>query len=366
MPTTQQWRDERATALANAKKIVSKAQSERRDLTPTEQRTVSAATERIEDIDRQAKGRAMVDSVIKLGSSEDNPDHPGGIFTESARDGLVSAVKSRTMFRTDVDTKATLTAGTLLPPSGQTVEPGLYPTSFPLASLFRTEQAGGPTVRYYRLGDATAGVVAEAGLKPDSGVTIGAVDLALTKVATTTKFSDELADDASFLTGFLEQELVAAVITKENSEIITTFGSTSGVLTKTGLATDALDVVADAIAGQESLNGSTPTAVVVHPTVMATLRKVKASTGGDYVLDPLAAGPPTIHGVRVVSTPATAAGTAWVVSSFGVVIYRRGNISAEIGWSGDDFGSNLRTLRVEERFATAVVRPSSLTQVTLT
>ena len=104
----------------------------------------------------------------------------------------------------------------------------------------------------------------------------------------------------------------------------------------------------------------------MNPVVMAALRKVKASTGGDYVLDPLVAGPPTIHGVKVVSTPATAPGTAWVIGGQGVVIYRRGQITAEIGLTGDDFQSNMRTMICEERFATAVVRPSMLTKLTLT
>ena len=106
--------------------------------------------------------------------------------------------------------------------------------------------------------------------------------------------------------------------------------------------------------------------MIVNPTTLATIRKTKASTGGDYFVDPLTGTLTTIHGVQVVSTPATAAGTAWVVNGAGVVIYRRGGITAEIGWNADDWGTNQRTMRVEERFATAVVRPSMLTKLTLT
>jgi hypothetical protein len=50
------------------------------------------------------------------------------------------------------------------------------------------------------------------------------------------------------------------------------------------------------------------------------------------------AGP--IHGVRVVSTAATAAGTAWVVNGNGVVIYRRGGITAQVGTNTTDFIEN--------------------------
>lgn len=50
-------------------------------------------------------------------------------------------------------------------------------------------------------------------------------------------------------------------------------------------------------------------------------------------------------------------GTARMVNGTGVVIYRKGGITAEIGTNADDFRTNQRTMRVEERFATAVVRP---------
>jgi hypothetical protein len=55
-----------------------------------------------------------------------------------------------------------------------------------------------------------------------------------------------------------------------------------------------------------------------------------------------------------------------LISSAGVVIYRRGNLQVEVGTNGTDFISNLETLRVEKRFATAVIRPSMLTKITLT
>ncbi len=57
---------------------------------------------------------------------------------------------------------------------------------------------------------ATAAVVAEGALKPDAGVTTTAVDLALEKIATTSKVSDELAEDAPFLLAQLSVRNFAA------------------------------------------------------------------------------------------------------------------------------------------------------------
>jgi hypothetical protein len=68
----------------------------------------------------------------------------------------------------------------------------------------------------------------------------------------------------------------------------------------------------------------------------------------------------------VIPTPATATGTAWVVEASGVVVYRRGPLTVEVGTSADDWTHNTRTMRAEERMATAVVRPSALTRLTLT
>ena len=365
--------ERRASALKIARDIVEGAKAAgRADLTPTEHSTVAAKMDEVENLDRQIKGRNLVQSVRSLGTTDDDPDtytgHHGGsksLFADDAAQELLTAVKAKGTFRTEVSAKAAL-SNTVLPTTGEHVAPGLYPNAFPLATLFRTEAAPGPSIRYYVLGGATAGLVGEGEVKPDSGVTITAKDLLLSKLATTVRFSDEFAEDASFLLAYLQQELTAAVVTKENAEILGTFASTSGVLTGTGTTAATIDVVADAIAGQEALNGATPTAVVVNPAVLATIRKAKAATGGDYFVDPLAGSLTTIHGVRVVSTPATQPGTAWVVGGPGVIVYRRGGITAEIGWTGDDWTTNQRTMRVEERFATAVVRPSMLTKLTLT
>lgn len=358
---------ERTTLLNHARSIIDTAKAQNRDLTPTEATSIQADLDRVDELKVKA-GSDLARRVLALPGgirpTEDDTSG-GGIFDEQAKAGLVSAIKSRSTFRAVVDAKAAL-SNTVLPTTGQGVEAGLYPSAFPLSTLFRSEAAPSPSIRYYRLGNATAGVVAELGIKPDSGVAIEAVDVLLKKIATLVTYSDEFADDASFMLAYLQQELVSAVITKENSEVLATFAATSGVLTGTGASATVIDLVADAIAGQSALNGSDPSAVVVNPTVLATIRKAKASTGGDYVVDPLAAGPTTIHGVRVVSTPATAAGTAWVVNGSGAVIYRKGGITAEIGTGSDGFVTNSRIMRVEERFATAVVRPSMLTKLTLT
>ena len=153
--------------------------------------------------------------------------------------------------------------------------------------------------------------------------------------------------------------------TTENARILAAFNGTSGILTGTGATTAVVDVIADAIAAQEAVSGKTPSAVIANPTVVAAIRKSKASTAGSYLLDPTAPGPSSIHGVPIVSTAATAAATAWVVEASGVTIFRRGPLVVDFGVNADDFSKNLTTARAEERMGTAVTRPSSLTKLTL-
>lgn len=366
MATVQEWRDQRAAAITEAKTIVVGAKAADRELTSTEHTVVSASMAQVAQLDGQIKGRALVDSVISLGSVEDFDPERQSIFSETAAKDLLSAVKTRSAYRTEVSTKAALGSGALVPTSGTVVSPGLFPGAYPLALLFGSEVANGPSVRYYTLGGATAAVVAEGALKPDAVLAITPKDLVLEKLATTTKFSDEFSEDAAFLLAYLGTELTNAVVTKENSEILATFSSTSGILTATSTAATVLDTVADVVASQEALNGVSPTGVIVNPATLAIIRKAKATTAGSYFIDPLAAGPAMLHGVPLISSAVTPAGTAWVVTGTGVTIYRRGPITVEIGTSDSDFMTNSRTMRVEERFGTAVTRPTMLTKVTLT
>ena len=200
---------ERRTTLANARAIVDRAKAADRELTTAESDQVEAAITQVQDLDRRTKSGDLARRVMPLGGvdRETDPGSPG-LFTEDAKAGIVYAAKTGIAYRTTVEAKAALTTGTMLPTAGQGVQPGTYPGGvFPLSSLFRQEQAPGPTIRYYRMGAGTAAVVAEGVLKPDAGVTITPVDLSLEKLACLSQFSTEMAEDAPFLVSYLQAEL---------------------------------------------------------------------------------------------------------------------------------------------------------------
>ena len=76
-------------------------------------------------------------------------------------------------------------------------------------------------------------------------------------------------------------------------------------------------------------------------------------------------GPSSIHGVALISTPAMAAATAWVVEASGGDALPAGRLSVQLGHNTDDLPKNLNTMVAEERIGAAVMRPSCRTKLTL-
>jgi hypothetical protein len=363
---TTDLQGERDRVLAHARAIVDGAKTRPNlELTASEQAEVAADLEKVKTLDKQLADRAMVNRVKALGKGVDWTEGRSPVFSDADREGIERAVKNRTGFRTTVDTKAMLTATTMLPPSGEVVQPGLHPNVYPLSGLFVNEPASGPTIRYYAMSSGSAAVVAEGAQKPDAGIGITPKDLALEKIAALATFTDEMADYAPYLVQHITQELSAACAQAENARIINTFNTTSGVLAGAGTAATVVDSIADAIAGQEAISGLTPSAVIAHPATVAAIRKTKSTGSGVYTLDPTEPGPTAIWGTPVISTPVVPTTVVWVVEATGVAIYRRGQLVVMVDPGATGWENNTQTARAEERMATAVMRPSSLTKITL-
>jgi HK97 family phage major capsid protein len=370
MPTAS-LADQRRQVLSTAQAIVAKAQAADRDLTSAEADQVEAAIAEVTSLDSKLKSAALAKSVFAV-APPDPEETPGDLFDEHTKAGFLTAIKSGTSYRASVprdgfNTKAAVLGGTLLPTAGQGIAPALYPNGVvSLADLMQTVPVDGPTVRYYRVGAGTAAVVAEGAPKPDSGILPTAVDVTLSKIAALLKVSDELSQDAPWLLGALQASLVGAVVSKENEEIIATIGGTSGILTKTSASGDAIDVFADAIAGMQAL-GTNPSVILVNPTTLSVIRKAKASTSGVYLaVDPLAAGPTTLHGIPTYAVNVVGPTTAYVIDGTGVAYFRRNTVTFELGHDSDDFSKNLQTGRAETRGKAGVMQPLAVTKVTLT
>jgi HK97 family phage major capsid protein len=73
-----------------------------------------------------------------------------------------------------------------------------------------------------------------------------------------------------------------------------------------------------------------------------------------------------LWGLRVVLTSAITAGTA-LVGNFQVAaqVFRRADLTIQVGYIDDQFVKNTRTILAEERLALAIFRPKALCLVTL-
>lgn len=367
---------QRANELKAAQRIIETVEAENRDLTTKEQAAINGHLETIKGIDEQSKkskaAKGAFDDFSKsFAYPEGYVEDSEQFDTTEVKSGLVKSLsrKSPYAFNLPVNTKAATTAGALdLPGTGNLVSESLPGTTMvALRDIFAPQRTDSGNVRYYRMGSGTAEVVAEGGLKPDAGITIEPVDDVLKKVATTFGFTDELVEDANFLVGYIKAEALRGVLKKENVLVIEALESAEGAMTATGTAAAIIDVLAQAIGATTATNGVAPTQVLINPLDLAKIRVTKGTGSGDYAIDPLSAGPTTIHGVNVLATPAVPQGTVYIVSAGAGVFYtRQDSVRVDVGYSSDDWVHNKLTGRAEERVLPAVIRPSLITKVTLT
>ena len=298
----------------------------------------------------------------------------GTPFDADTTERFLTAIRTKSPIRTQVDRRnlsekaaAVIGSGGLLPPSGQGVVAPLYPNIGPTAvtDLLPTVAVDSPIIRYYTVSAGTAAVVAEGAPKPDANIVAAAKDVVLAKIAATCKVSDELSDDAPYLLAQVQASLIGAIVSKENEEVVSTLNTTSGILTKNGAATDAVDLVADGIASMQAV-GTNPSALLVTPATLATIRKSKADSAGTYQVDPLSNGPTTLHGIPTYPVNVSGPNTAWLLDPTGLAYYRRSAVTFELGFDAEDWSHNLRTGRAESRGKAAVFQPLAVCKISLT
>lgn len=238
----------------------------------------------------------------------------------------------------------------------------------------------------------SAAGVAEAGLYPQSDDTIARKTAQVGKIAHYLKDTDELVQDAPAYQSFLQNRLVFGVRLKEDAELLNGVGypSVSGILQTTGtqaaIASEATGTLADPTLVMDDLYEQItairfnafvePDAIVVNPADWQHMRLAKDANKQYYNGGPFTGAygnggftnVDAIWGLRVVLTPAIAAGTT-LVGGFQecAQIFRRQGITVEMTNSNDvDFENGLITVRAEERLALAVYRPGGFGTTTIT
>jgi hypothetical protein len=206
------------------------------------------------------------------------------------------------------------------------------------------------------------------------------------KIAVVLKVTDEMYSDFPMLRDYINTRMRFMVEAKEEQQLLNGAGTgneitgilNSGPQTQAKAGDSNFVAIHKAITkirvAASSLGGYEPDGIVIHPTDWQILRITTDANTQFYAGGPfqneygVGAYPslPPIWGLRPVVTTAITAGTA-LVGAFrlGAQIWQREGIRVDSTNSNeDDFNFNRVTLRVEERLALAVYRPSAFCTVT--
>lgn len=276
------------------------------------------------------------------------------------------------------ETKATLTETGFAPQAIRiaTIVPGVLRRPV-VASLLPEGTTSQIAVVYMEETTTTNGVatVAEGAAKPESALAFTERTAPVRKIAGILKITNEMFDDVPALRSYVEQRLRLFLVLAEEDQLLNGNGTapnitgllnTSGILTQ-AMATDTpMDAIYKAMTKIATTSFLQASGGMISPNNWQTIRLVK-TTYGEYIYGPPQnAEPAMLWGVPFVVTTAMADGTA-LVGAFDAAtqIFRRSEVAFDVATQNeDDWKKNIVALRVEERLALAVYRPSGLCTVT--
>jgi HK97 family phage major capsid protein len=220
----------------------------------------------------------------------------------------------------------------------------------------------------------SAAETAESGSKPEAALAFTERTSPVRKIAVSLPITDESLEDIPFIESYIDSRLSLFVRQREDAELLAGDGTAPnirGFLNVSGINTQArgTDASQDAIFKAGTLVQTTsflfPTGVVLHPTNWQTIRLMTTSTGIYLFGPPSQPGDSSLWGWDVIRTTAMTLNEG-LVGAFetGAEVFRRTDLSLQIGWVNDQFLKNQRTILVEERLALVVFRPKAFCSVT--
>lgn len=399
-------KEQRSAALKVARDIVDGAKSEERDLTDEENSTVEAKMAEVATLDTQIKGRALVESVRALGTTEDTAEEVstsgakslGQHFADSVGEeqfGRLKSISGYTVsspeFKAATDVQVT-TGANLVPfltEYDRNIQTAFRPGPV-VADLFSAGTLAGNAVTYFLEGalEGDLATVAEGGAKPQFHVADPTpVTDALKKIAGWWDTSDEMVEDLPFMVSEINNRGLYRLAMVEEAQLLSGPGTGStirGVLNRTGIQTevsaagggDDADALFRSMTKIMTATGLGADGIVINPVDYQRLRLARDANeqyyGGGYFAGQYGNGgvpmQPPLWGMTTVVTSAVAAGTA-LVGAFkqAGTVYRKGGIRVESTNSDlGKFTSNVITTRIEERIALALRYPAAVVKVTFT
>lgn len=394
----------RVAALKAAQDIIDAAKSEDRDLTADELSTIEAKTAEIKELDakieKQRKGKALLDSFAAIGDDEETPDGSeigakslGDFAAKSVGDQLKAARGSKFTLTTPEFKAASdvhVTPESLAPvltDVDRNIVTGVR-RRLTVRDLLGAETVSGNAITYFVEGalEGNFETVAENGQKPQIHFADPTpVTESLKKVAAFIKESDEIIEDLPWYISAINSRLLYNLALFEENQLLAGNGTGTnilGILNRSGIgsvtsanADDDADAIFRAMTAVTTGSGLDADGIVINPTDYQALRLSKDGNGqyygggffsGQYGQGGIIEQPP-LWGLRTVVTPAISAGTV-LVGAFAQAasVIQKGGVRVEsTNTDQDDFTNNRVTIRAEERLSLAARRPAGFVEVTL-
>lgn len=400
-------KEQRAAAFKAAQDIIDRAKAAGRDLTADENAALEQHIDEVKALDEQiaeaAKGDELVRRLGEMKSpveslSVDEVAPAAKSLGEHFVKSVGESIRGRKGSKFDIvapefkaSTDVHVTPGAVAP-ALTTIDTNIVTgvrRRLTVADLLGSETISGTALTYFVEGplEGDFALVDENGQKPQ--IHFGdptPVTESLKKIAAFFKESDEIVNDLPWLVSTINNRALYQLGLFEENQLLAGSGTGAnlrGILNRSGIQTEAKaasnDSAQDALfrAITKTVNGSGLDAdgIVINPADYQALRLSKDNNGqyfgggffaGQYGNGTLQEQPP-LWGLRTVVTPAISAGTA-LVGAFGQAasLIRKGGVTVETTNSDeDDFTNNRLTIRVEERIALAVRRPSAFVKVDL-
>ncbi|CAN5120541.1 phage major capsid protein [soil metagenome] len=357
-------------AIAAAEKIIENSQAAGRAMSVGERREVKQLLDQAEDAKDAMK---ITEKIERMRYGPATKSAAPTMFARADLDEFAKSVAAGEPVRM----KATLGSGDAgLVDDFRPGTLGVLREGFRVRRLFTESSTESPAVWFRRIdtGASQAGTVAEGALKPEATIVASQVEARVRKIAVYLPVAEEVLDDGgdSFVRAIVN-DLGRDLIHAENNQLLNGNGvapNIEGVLATTGIGTRArgTDSNLDSLIKATGMLRNAympPTDVVIHPSNFESIRLAK-STSGEYLLgSPLTPGQPTLMGAALHVTTDVPLGTGLVMNAPELAtVYGRSPVEVEYGTVGDQFQRNIKSMRVEERIAFAVTRPSAAVSVT--
>lgn len=320
----------------------------------------------LKSMPNRGEPEAQKSAGIQLVESED--------FKDFASKGKGTAIlKLKAVTSVTSATTGTGAAGSAIQPDWLPgiITPALRP--FTIRDLLMPGRTGSNVVRYVRESgfQNMAASVAEAGLKPQSDLSLAQVDTAVKTLAHWLKASKQILADVPMLSSYIDTRLTYGLKYVEETQLLSGDGTGENLLGLIPQATafdnalraagdNKIDTLRKAIL-QVRIAEYRASGIVLNPIDWADIELTKSTTG-EYVWVNVGTGAsPQLWRLPVVDTNAVPAGH-FLVGAFNMAaqVFDREDANVQVSTEdGDNFVKNMVTIRAEERLALVVYRPES-------